>query len=449
MITLLDRITPLKTVMMGMALTLLLLSFVTYANADDWNLKITPVLVTSAGDRLGTPVRLGSLTDAADDFDNKYDSPVLELTDIASAYFDHQGWIKNDEQYWNDIKGPGAEKLWILTVSSFQVSGTYRLQWAPADIKPGVIISLTDMESGTVVDDMSQVDNYEFIVATPGHHQFVIKSRDLALDACPDEDAAGLDPDGNGCRDGLNGINLSIDVATRGTDFEVNKSMNLRIAVLNVGDIIADNIFIEAQLAKNLQYVSATRPCTYASDTRLLRCEFGEVVNGTLQTMDVTVRPLEEGDVYQRFLVASPLPGDPDFTDNTMTVQAKVAAATIPDLALGGATVDSGCFIATAAYGSYLDDHVIVLRRFRDNVLMTNELGQMLVHFYYQTSPPIADFIRQHTVLRTMTRWALTPLVYGAMYPLVAVAILILGMMLLIRRRKQRLTSRLTQAGWL
>ncbi len=78
---------------------------------------------------------------------------------------------------------------------------------------------------------------------------------------------------------------------------------------------------------------------------------------------------------------------------------------------------DGGCFIATAAYGSYLDSHVKILRDFRDHYLLTNPAGRAFVKFYYKTSPPIADYIEKHETVRIATRWVLTPLVYGATHP--------------------------------
>ncbi len=77
-----------------------------------------------------------------------------------------------------------------------------------------------------------------------------------------------------------------------------------------------------------------------------------------------------------------------------------------------------GCFIATAAYGSYLDPHVEILRHFRDEVLLNSDLGRAFVKLYYKHSPPIAEFIRRHELLRLLVRLALTPLIAVVRFPI-------------------------------
>jgi parallel beta-helix repeat protein len=62
------------------------------------------------------------------------------------------------------------------------------------------------------------------------------------------------------------------------------------------------------------------------------------------------------------------------------------------------------CFIATAAYGTDTAKEIDILREFRDTVLLSNSLGARFVSLYYRTSPPIANFISQHEVLRTAVR---------------------------------------------
>jgi uncharacterized repeat protein (TIGR02543 family) len=62
------------------------------------------------------------------------------------------------------------------------------------------------------------------------------------------------------------------------------------------------------------------------------------------------------------------------------------------------------CSIATAAYGTDTAKEIDILREFRDTVLLPNSLGVRFVSLYYITSPPIANFISQHEVLRKAVR---------------------------------------------
>ena len=72
---------------------------------------------------------------------------------------------------------------------------------------------------------------------------------------------------------------------------------------------------------------------------------------------------------------------------------------------------DGWCFIATAAYGSYMDGHVSVLRQFRDSYMMTNPTGRGLVSVYYSLSPPLARFIDDNPGLKPVVRAGLWPVV--------------------------------------
>jgi endonuclease YncB( thermonuclease family) len=71
----------------------------------------------------------------------------------------------------------------------------------------------------------------------------------------------------------------------------------------------------------------------------------------------------------------------------------------------------ASCFIATAAYGSPLDPHVKILRRFRDTHLLTNKLGRGFVRIYYSYSPAVADYISKHDNLKAITRFTLLPII--------------------------------------
>lgn len=69
------------------------------------------------------------------------------------------------------------------------------------------------------------------------------------------------------------------------------------------------------------------------------------------------------------------------------------------------------CFIATAAYGSFLAPEVRTLRRFRDRFLLGSVCGKGLVGLYYRLSPPLAGLIAESPALQEAARIALVPLI--------------------------------------
>jgi hypothetical protein len=63
------------------------------------------------------------------------------------------------------------------------------------------------------------------------------------------------------------------------------------------------------------------------------------------------------------------------------------------------------CFVATACYGSQTHPNLTVLRRFRDEHLLTCLLGQWFVGGYYRVGPHLAAIIRENPTLKLrMTR---------------------------------------------
>jgi hypothetical protein len=70
-----------------------------------------------------------------------------------------------------------------------------------------------------------------------------------------------------------------------------------------------------------------------------------------------------------------------------------------------------GCFILTAAYGSPMENHVKLMKEFRDRFLISNSIGRSIVRLYYTCSPPVADFISGKEELKVLVRFCLLPIV--------------------------------------
>jgi hypothetical protein len=104
-------------------------------------------------------------------------------------------------------------------------------------------------------------------------------------------------------------------------------------------------------------------------------------------------------DVVRTFMLF----GDPAME---MKVQSDVSPVSSAGSGSGG-----GCFIATAACGSYAEGHVMILRKFRDQYLLQHALGKSLVNLYYRNSPSLAHIIHRKGYLRFLTRMGLSPLV--------------------------------------
>jgi len=60
-------------------------------------------------------------------------------------------------------------------------------------------------------------------------------------------------------------------------------------------------------------------------------------------------------------------------------------------------TQTSGCYVATAVYGSYDCPEVWTLRRFRDNYLDEKNLGRLFIKIYYAISPKLVKIFGNNT----------------------------------------------------
>ena len=68
------------------------------------------------------------------------------------------------------------------------------------------------------------------------------------------------------------------------------------------------------------------------------------------------------------------------------------------------ASIKSGCFIATAAYGSADHAEVARLRAFRDDVLRRTRSGRAAIRIYERLSPPIANVVARSESCRAVVR---------------------------------------------
>ena len=65
---------------------------------------------------------------------------------------------------------------------------------------------------------------------------------------------------------------------------------------------------------------------------------------------------------------------------------------------------NSGCYIATAVYGSYECDEVFELRKFRDDYLSKSAIGRGVIKLYYKVSPGMAKRLTYDSSISSFIR---------------------------------------------
>lgn len=154
------------------------------------------------------------------------------------------------------------------------------------------------------------------------------------------------------------------------------------------------------------------------------------------------------------YFAATAYDSDGNESDYSLAVNYTVPQAPAPSPAPSGGSASSGgggCFIATAAFGSYRAPEVVLLQKFRDRILLASEPGRLFVQFYYRVSPPIADFISQDDLLRRATRLSLKPLIFSIQHRLalyMGVLALLMGLTFVLYAQQRRLVREVRTIEW-
>jgi uncharacterized repeat protein (TIGR01451 family) len=228
-------------------------------------------------------------------------------------------------------------------------------------------------------------------------------------------------------------------VSSGGNVHDCGSSYELKywVTVSNAGPDDARAVYLD--LAQSPVIVPHLRFSSDGCDG--LRCTFATLPAGASITVDAKSGAIDfDKTRYVHFDFAASS-SDTDYATGNNQRTDSVTIPKTPDCDYYGEPDGSNyaCFIATAAYGSPLEPHVVALRQFRDQHLKRTALGRAFIRVYYRYSPPVAAVIARHEPLRVLARMLLTPVVFAIEFPLRAGALASLLLALpFARRRKPR-----------
>lgn len=233
-------------------------------------------------------------------------------------------------------------------------------------------------------------------------------------------------------------VDLAIDSASWSVDgCDSWYELELHVTVSNAGPDAASTVYVDMtdtpDFLPHLRFVSDGCSGT--------RCTIASLAAGASLTLKAVTDPIDinkNKSVVFGFAISS---ADTDYATANNQHEYSTIVPQTPDCNYypgDGGVYLSGCFIATAAYGSPLEAHVRVLRDFRDRYLQRTAVGRAFVRFYYRHSPPVAAVIARHDWLRLLVRCLLTPLVLAIEFPGRAVLAALLGGALLAGWRRRR-----------
>jgi len=309
---------------------------------------------------------------------------------------------------WMDNFNDGNMDGWITggTNNSFAVqnySGSYRLSDSPA----GNYLNDTDSWAQAPVVDLSSYQNVtlEFIARGRLEEDFDYASVETSTNEVDWTDQGAITGDFS---DGW--YEVIVDLGA----YDGQATVYFRIRLVTDESITYDGFYIDDVQVKASSSSYTGSEYTYYSGTSMATA-FATGVAALVWSAEPGLTHLEvrdrllNGAERKNALTGKLLTGARLNAYYAVTGETPPAPPPVSSGHGGGG--GGGCFIATAAFGSYAEPHVMILRDFRDRILMPNMLGRALVSSYYRVSPTIADFISQSEPCKMIVRWVLLPLI--------------------------------------